>query len=237
MKELKFCLLMCSLFVFMGNVCSQTAINTDGSEPDNSAMLDIKSTDRGLLIPRMTAVERDNIASPATGLMVYVTDEERFHVYTGTVWKRINTEDDQLWQSSGDDIYRTSGGNVGIGTGSPTSQLTIYNDIATARFEIEGATPNGASINLENDQNDKVAIIYDVSRDLKLINMANDDNADIVFRVKDSNAPLIIKGNGSVEISGDLDMKGHQTKNFLLENRTDDPANPAVGQMWIRTDL
>lgn len=50
------------------------AINTDGSNADNSAMLDIKSTDKGMLIPRMTAAQRNLIASPATGLLVYQTD-------------------------------------------------------------------------------------------------------------------------------------------------------------------
>ena len=50
---------------------AQVGINTDGSVPDASAMLDVKSTTSGLLIPRMTAADRDNIASPATGLLVY----------------------------------------------------------------------------------------------------------------------------------------------------------------------
>src|SRR5690348_9325409 len=42
--------------------------------PDNSALLDLTSTSRGLLIPRMTEVQRRAIASPATGLLVYETD-------------------------------------------------------------------------------------------------------------------------------------------------------------------
>ena len=40
---------------------SQVAINTDGSVSDNSAMLDVKSTTKGMLIPRMTLSERDDI--------------------------------------------------------------------------------------------------------------------------------------------------------------------------------
>jgi len=53
---------------------AQVAVNTDGSLPDNSAMLDIKSTAKGLLIPRMTLTQRNAIASPAAGLMIYQTD-------------------------------------------------------------------------------------------------------------------------------------------------------------------
>jgi hypothetical protein len=49
--------------------------------------LDVKSTDKGILIPRMTAAQRGAIASPATGLMVYQTDATAgFYYYDGTAW-------------------------------------------------------------------------------------------------------------------------------------------------------
>ncbi len=67
--------LFCIVFLFIGlSMHAQVAVTTDGSAPDNSAMLDIKSTDKGVLIPRMTQVQRDAIASPAAGLMIYQTD-------------------------------------------------------------------------------------------------------------------------------------------------------------------
>jgi hypothetical protein len=50
------------------------AINTDGTSADNSAILDVKSTTKGLLAPRMTDTERTGIANPATGLIVYQTN-------------------------------------------------------------------------------------------------------------------------------------------------------------------
>ena len=49
---------------------AQVGINTDGSSPDNSAILDIKSSLKGVLIPRVTQVQRTAIQGPATGLMV-----------------------------------------------------------------------------------------------------------------------------------------------------------------------
>lgn len=118
----------CFLSIFLmisGAGFTQTAINTDGSDPDNSAMLDIRSSDKGLLIPRMTAVERDNIASPATGLMVYVTDEARFHVFDGTAWKRLIVEEDQFWSGSGDNIHNLNPGSVGIGIANPGADLEV----------------------------------------------------------------------------------------------------------------
>ncbi len=53
---------------------SQVGINTDGSNPDPSAILDAKSTEKGFLPPRMTLAEMNAIASPASGLMVCCTD-------------------------------------------------------------------------------------------------------------------------------------------------------------------
>ncbi len=47
-------------------------INTN--TPDESAMLDVVATDAGMLIPRLTQAQRDDITSPATGLLIYQTD-------------------------------------------------------------------------------------------------------------------------------------------------------------------
>ncbi|MFH1120694.1 MAG: tail fiber domain-containing protein [Bacteroidota bacterium] len=56
------------------SVNAQVAINTDNSDPDPSSMLDVKSIDKGLLLPRMTQAQRDAIITPAGGLMVFQTD-------------------------------------------------------------------------------------------------------------------------------------------------------------------
>ncbi|NCA75135.1 MAG: hypothetical protein EOM90_02265 [Alphaproteobacteria bacterium] len=53
---------------------AQVAINTDGSQPDASAILDAKSTTRGFLPPRMTHVQMYAIQSPASGLVVFCID-------------------------------------------------------------------------------------------------------------------------------------------------------------------
>jgi hypothetical protein len=72
MKKSAFLIMMCLLNSSL--LFSQVGINTDGSVPDNSAMLDVKSASKGLLPPRMTLAERSAISSPADGLLVYCTD-------------------------------------------------------------------------------------------------------------------------------------------------------------------
>jgi len=53
---------------------TQVGINKDGSQPNSSAMLDVKSNSKGFLPPRMTHAELNAIVNPATGLIVYCTD-------------------------------------------------------------------------------------------------------------------------------------------------------------------
>lgn len=61
--------------VFMAiGVNSQVAVSNDGSQPQSSAMLEVKSSDKGFLPPRMTRAEMIVIAAPANGLVVYCTD-------------------------------------------------------------------------------------------------------------------------------------------------------------------
>lgn len=68
---------------------AQVAVNTDGSPAAPSAMLDVTSTMRGMLIPRMTTAERTAIASPATSLLVFDTGTNAFWFYNGTGWEQL----------------------------------------------------------------------------------------------------------------------------------------------------
>ncbi|MEI8049707.1 MAG: hypothetical protein WCI92_20215 [Bacteroidota bacterium] len=61
------------LFVLSISAQAQVGINSTGANPDNSAMLDVNSTSKGLLIPRMTKDERDAIVNPVNGLLIYQT--------------------------------------------------------------------------------------------------------------------------------------------------------------------
>lgn len=95
MKKTLLCLL-CSLQILLSEVKAQNiAINTDGSVPDASSMLDITSTTKGFLAPRMTTTQQNAIATPAKGLLIYNTTDNTFKVNTGTsvspVWTTLST--------------------------------------------------------------------------------------------------------------------------------------------------
>ncbi|MEI6749977.1 MAG: hypothetical protein WCM93_12525, partial [Bacteroidota bacterium] len=80
------------LFLLAGlKAHAQVAINTDGSLPDNSAMLDVKSSSKGFLPPRMTTAQRNAIVSPATGLVVFDTDVNSLFTRTSSTWEQLGT--------------------------------------------------------------------------------------------------------------------------------------------------
>src|SRR5688572_22015757 len=67
------------------------AINIDGTPADATAILDVKSTTQGLLIPRMTTAERNAIVSPAEGLLVFDITTQGFQYYTGGAWNNLSS--------------------------------------------------------------------------------------------------------------------------------------------------
>lgn len=104
------------------NTNAQVGIGT--VVPDASSQLDITATDKGVLVPRLTAAQRMGISSPATSLLVYQTDDVAgFYYYTGTAWTNL-----------------VSGGSGGVPTG------TIM-PFAGSTVPAGWALCNGAAIN------------------------------------------------------------------------------------------
>ena len=73
-----------TILFFLCVIKSYSQIGIGTISPDQSSMLDVLSTEKGMLIPRMTSAERDAIATPAKGLLVYNTDEDCLQVNKGT---------------------------------------------------------------------------------------------------------------------------------------------------------
>ncbi|MEZ4777838.1 MAG: hypothetical protein R2786_00450 [Flavobacteriaceae bacterium] len=103
-------LLLFIVVSFYSQVNAQVGINT--TSPDPSSELDISSTDGGILIPRMTQANRNLIASPATGLMIYQTDNTSgFYYFDGSSWVIIGGGVDT--QNTLDEAYDEGGAGLG----------------------------------------------------------------------------------------------------------------------------
>lgn len=118
---------------------AQVSISTDNSDPDASAMLDVKSMSKGILIPRMTDAERDAIAAPANGLMVYVTTDSSFYFYEGNAWAKVGR---QGWGLNGN--AGTTDGTNFIGTTDDAPLNFQVNNHRLLRLEYNGTS--GANI-------------------------------------------------------------------------------------------
>jgi len=82
-------LLLTSLVLSFLSFAQNIAINNNGANADPSAMLDVQSTTKGMLVPRMTTAQRTAIASPVKGLLVFDNDTNSFWFYNGTAWNNL----------------------------------------------------------------------------------------------------------------------------------------------------
>ena len=108
------------------------AINTTGTSPDASAVLDVSSIEQGMLVPRMTMVQRDAITTPATSLMIYQTDNTPgFYYYDGTNWvtatgaKEINDLTDGISDNTKNVFLGTGVGVNSVASGFWNGQYNV----------------------------------------------------------------------------------------------------------------
>ncbi len=89
--QIKFVLAFTALTLIFcaSKVSAQVGIGT--TTPDNSAILELKSTNKGFLVPRMSSAERTAIVLPAKGLMVFDNDSTAFYYYDGSMWKSMKS--------------------------------------------------------------------------------------------------------------------------------------------------
>ena len=118
-------ILMFHLFISVLSVHGQVGINMDGTAPDGSAMLDVKSTTKGILIPHLTQTQIGSISSPANGLVVFCTTDNKFYGYIASAysWKEILFGPGSITPSCGSSItihHAVSGGVA------PVDKTVIY---------------------------------------------------------------------------------------------------------------
>ena len=83
-------MLVCNTALSAQNV----AINDNNANADPSAMLDVQSTTKGMLVPRMTSAQRTAISNAAVGLLVFDTNTESFWFRDGSGWTELVSKQD-----------------------------------------------------------------------------------------------------------------------------------------------
>ena len=157
------------------SIAQSISINENGELPDSSAILDVKSSTQGILVPRMTKVERDNINIPATGLLIFqTTNAIGFYWFNGTGWDLIGegtnwstvgnsgttagdnflgTTDAQGLQFKANNkvvMHLTASGQVGVGTTTPKDDFHVVDSTSAANFTLESIDTSVVRIILKN---------------------------------------------------------------------------------------
>jgi len=142
-NKIKHVSLLLSALFSMLQVNAQVGFNNPNPAP--SSLIDMTANDKGLLVPRMTTIDRTNMISknPAHALLVFDKDQNMFFVYDTIAnpdrWVAINP-----FQTSGTNgnITTPITGNVGIGTDNPTSKLEVNGTVSAQNYGLN-ATGNG----------------------------------------------------------------------------------------------
>lgn len=116
--KLKHAFTMLGLFAIAFSHAQNIGINSTNTAPFEGAILDVQSTTKGMLMPRMTTVQRQAMTSLTPGLIVYDTDLDQFFYYTNA------------WQAIGSGTGWALGGNAGIVPG----QFLGTTDAVALRF-------------------------------------------------------------------------------------------------------
>jgi hypothetical protein len=164
---------------YSGSSTKQMTLRNDGSLVVSTsahlptAKLQVDSTTQGALLPRMTTTQRNAIATPATGLIVYDTDLLSFYQYNGTTWAvvgggtvsgvagAIQFSDGSAFSSDAANLfYDDTNNRLGVGINAPTARLHSRGTGTTnATFSFRAENSGGAKNIVYND-NGQLIINY-----------------------------------------------------------------------------
>ncbi len=225
-------------------VTAQVAINTDGSSPDESAMLDIKSTSKGALFPRMTTSQKESIVNPATGLIVFDTDKAGLFTYDGSSWTLLSSG--QIWTRSGYFTYLSdSPYNVGIGTVSPQTDLDIIDTLGSSFIRIASLASHAGIYIDKKNETDKSYIIWNTNGVGKwYMGLIKNNNYSISESYSNSDGTFVIEPGGNIGIgttnpNADLEVSNSTGETEVRITRSSDSFSTGVSfntqsdQDWV----
>jgi hypothetical protein len=192
---------LCSFLMMMGTalmLIAQQGVGIGTAAPHSTSVLDLVSTTKGLLVPRMTASQRLSIGLPgvpATGLMVYETTSNSFWLYNGSGWVQLASGGASPWAASGLNIYNSNSGNVGIGSNNPLSKLHISGNVL-----LNTANP---VIQLQNNDVDK-GYVQLSGDNLRMGTNSGNNLGKLIIRM-DGSDKVMVDSTGNMQILGEQD--------------------------------
>jgi uncharacterized protein (TIGR02145 family) len=154
MKKL---IILLAIFTTVAATAQSVGINADGSAANASAMLDVSSTTKGFLPPRMTEAQRIAITTPAQGLMIYCTDcgssgEPQY--YDGTQWKNLIGGTATTVVAVAPTITTTAVSSIGTTTASSGGVITADGGASVTQRGLVWSTSTNPTIALSTKTED-----------------------------------------------------------------------------------
>jgi len=168
MKTIQQTLLMIAVFnlILLSTYAQNAGIADDGNSftPNSSSILELKSTSKGMLIPRMTSAQRTAISSPATSLLVYQTDATAgFYYYSGTAWVQVATG---AWTLN--PVTKTANATL-----AKTETFVLASNDITITLPVVTSTDNGLAITVKNVGGATDLVIVQGSSSATIDNLSN----------------------------------------------------------------
>lgn len=161
MKKLVITLvLFCVIHVSKTNAQSGVSISDQGNPPDSSAMLDVSSQTQGVLIPRLTTVQRNSIQNPAPSLLVFNTDSSCFEFFIDGGWNNLCSHSvGEVTQANSSSVEKIQSISYEAPYGS-TNYRKIIASMYSDRFALllTTFTPHKIFLQLENANYQECAI-------------------------------------------------------------------------------
>ncbi|WP_462249360.1 hypothetical protein [Ferruginibacter sp.] len=140
------------VLIFAAGFCNAGAqgVLVGTGTTNTKAIMEVRSTNKGVLIPRMSSSQRTTITSPAAGLLVFDTIRHELYGYDGTAWRYwLDTE---FWRMNGTDVYNSSD-SIGIGISSPDEKLHVNGTVKTSDGDLLFSETSGTASKLISDYN------------------------------------------------------------------------------------
>lgn len=211
------------LIILIGTHAQNVGIGT--TTPNASALLDLSSTTKGLLLPRVTTTQMFGISNPANGLMVFNTTYNQMYHYDGGTWRAVLNGSHWSRPIASRDIMSNTSDSIGIGVSIPTrfmdvngtlrvrGTLTADGTINTDGLLISGNFLAGSGVVNGSLQTNGELVINDASAILQLkvsgenkgFMQLNGDDLRIGTNSGNDNGKFVIRTNGADRVSVDED--------------------------------
>ncbi len=217
-----------------------------GATLTDTAVINISSTTKGVLIPSMTTTQRDAISTPATGLIIYNTTSNRLNFYFSGSWRELVTNgvltasrvvitDSNGNYTATSAIFIDGSSNVGIGTLTPSSRLHVVgttNSDSRIIVDQNAATGGGQLVARRNGTTIGIVgvdggIVGGTSDNLAIF---GESGAAIKFYTNGSATQKMILTTG-----GNLGL-GNIAPNYQLELSVDSAGKPSTNVWTITSD-